>query len=674
MTSGDGSRDRSMRKLTALADLRQCALEGIAVQDLLREITAQAAAELGADFVALLEVVPGEERLVTRAEHGFPAGVGQPGTERPTDPAMPAGYTLAADGPVLSYDMDDDERFDPSPLLQAAGARALLAVRVGPRDDAYGVIGAFSRSTGAFEAADAWFLEALAETASVAVGRARAEEVVRHSEARFRELADAAPVMIWTTNAAGAVTFINRGWLRFTGTTLQEELGDSWTLGVHPDDAPGVLATWRAALAEREPWEHEYRLRQGDGSYRWIVDRGVPRFEDQTFAGYVGTATDIHERKTMEQRLLRVYEREHRVAETLQRSLLPERLPEIHGLELSARYLPAGRGAAVGGDWYDALELLDGRVALVVGDVVGHGLRAAAVMGQLRNALRAYALVDTSPADIVARLGRLLGADGEDATATLLLVVLDRETGELAFTSAGHPPPLLLAENGSRFLEEGRSVPVGAVEPAVFHEGRSVLPEGATLLLYTDGLVERRTGSLETRLARLASTATEARDGELESLCDHVLATMLSSPDLLDDAALLAVRRQPVPSELALRLPAEPHAVPGLRRRVARFLSAAGASEYESYEITLAISEAAGNAVEHAYGPADASFDVSAAFEDGTVVATVSDHGSWRDPRDPERGRGLRIIRALMDDVQVHAGTDGTLVSMRRSLGAAAAT
>lgn len=669
MRSEDAKLERRVRHLAALAELRQRSLEGAPVSELLDAIAAGAARELDADYSALLEVAPDGQRLLYRAQHGFPERIAPPGTERPADPGMPAGYVLQSDEPVLSDDVSADPRFGPSPLLQAVGARSMLAARVGPGNRAFGVLGVLSRSPGAFEAGDTWFVQALAETVAVTVDRLRAEAVVRESEARFRELANSAPVMIWTTDETGDVTFTNSGWLRFTGTTLEEELGDTWTLGVHPDDAQGVLATWTAALGEREPWEHEYRLRQEDGAYRWIVDRGVPRFDGGRFVGYVGTATDIHERKTMEQRLLRVYEREHRVAETLQRSLLPERLPEIHGLTLSARYLPAGRGAAVGGDWYDALELLDGRVALVVGDVVGHGLRAAAVMGQLRNALRAYSLVDTSPADIVARLGRLLSAGDQEATATLLFVVLERDTGEIAYTSAGHPPPLLLTDDGPRFLEEGRSVPVGAVEPAVFREGRAVLPERSTLLLYTDGLVERRQASLEARLGHLASAAAEAGDGDLEALCDSVLATMLSPPERLDDVALLAVRREPVSSELSLRLPAEPDAVPGLRQRLARFLSSAGASSFESYEITLAVSEAAGNAVEHAYGPVDAAFEVLATLEDGTVVATVRDSGRWREPRDAERGRGLRIIRALMDDVRVETDGEGTAVRMRRALG-----
>ncbi len=223
------------------------------------------------------------------------------------------------------------------------------------------------------------------------------EEALRESEASFRDLADTAPAMMWTTDEDGLVTFVNEGWMRFTGTRLEDELGASWQLGVHPDDAEVMLRTWDEARMERRSWEREYRLLHHSGEYRWIVDRGVPRYEGGRYTGYVGTAIDIHERKTMEGRLLEVYRREHKIAETLQRSLLPERLPQIDGLQLAARYLPGARGAAIGGDWYDVLERPDGRVALVVGDVVGHGLRAAATMGQLRNAFRAYGLVESSP-------------------------------------------------------------------------------------------------------------------------------------------------------------------------------------------------------------------------------------------------------------------------------------
>jgi PAS domain S-box-containing protein len=495
------------------------------------------------------------------------------------------------------------------------------------------------------------------------------EEALRESEASFRELADTAPVMMWTTDVDGMVTFVNEGWLRFTGTTFEEELGPSWELGVHPEDAALTTSTWDAARAERRPWEREYRLRHHSGEYRWIVDRGRPRFVGGRYVGYVGTAIDIHERKTMERRLLEVYAREHEIAETLQRSLLPERLPPVEGLELAARYLPGARGAAIGGDWYDVLERPDGRVALVVGDVAGHGLRAAASMGQLRNAFRAYGLVEHSPADVVARINRLVMSGGEQVMATVLYLVLDRETGEVSYSAAGHPPPLVIAPDGPHFLEGGRSVPIGAADPAVFREATAVLPPGSSLLLYTDGLVERRDVSLGARLDELAEAAGAAGGG-LDELCERVIATVIGGGELGDDVALLAVRPLPASgTQVSLTLPAEPGSLAPLRRRLARFLHATGASEMEQYEVTLTICEAAGNAIEHAYGPGDATYEVEIAYDAGELVATVRDAGSWREKRGEHRGRGLSIIEELMDEVAVERDEDGTLVRMRRRLG-----
>jgi hypothetical protein len=193
----------------------------------------------------------------------------------------------------------------------------------------------------------------------------------------------------------------------------------------------------------------------------------------------------------------------------------------------------------------------------------------------------------------MARMNRLTIGAGDDTIATALLLMLDRETGELTYTSAGHPPALVVAPDGTRFLEDGRSMPVGAADAAVFREGNAVLEGGATLVLYTDGLVERRDIPLDRRLEELAEVAGSGAL-ELEDLCDRLLRRLLGEGERADDVALIAVRAEPAAlQQISLRLPAEPDALLGLRRRLARFLHSAGATEAESYEITLAISEAA---------------------------------------------------------------------------------
>jgi PAS domain S-box-containing protein len=663
--------DPRLRQQAAIAELGQRALAAVPLAELLEEAVAVAARELGTEYASILELNPDGHDLTVVAGFGWPEGV--VGATVSGDESLASGYALKADDTVIVEDYATERRFGPSPIQSQLGIVSAMVAPIGPRGRRLGMIAVHSRSPQHFTGNDAHFLRALANVVAVATERIRAEETLRASGERFRELADDAPVMLWTTDENGRVTFVNQSWLTYTGTTLEEQVGETWTLGVHPDDSDEVLETWSAALARREPWEHEYRLERHDGEFRWIVDRGLPRYEDDRFVGYVGSATDIHERRSMEERLREVYEREHHVAETLQRSLLPERLPNIDGVDLAARYIPAGTGAGVGGDWYDAVELRDGRVAVVVGDVVGHGLRAAAAMGQLRNACRAYALVESSPADVVARLNRLVTSGEEETMATVLYLVLDRETGQVTYTSAGHPPPLVVGPDGAEFLDGGRSVPVGATESAVFREATAELPEHATLFLYTDGLVERRDIGLDDRLAQLRA-ATSAAGGDLADVCDQLISGVLGTKGPADDVALLAIRPAAVPRDrLEVSLPAEAESLVTLRRRLGRFLHGAGAGSDEAFEITLTISEAAGNAIEHAYGPGDAVFTVEASVADGEVVASVRDTGSWRDQRGHERGRGLKIMEGLMDDVEVSPSPAGTVVTLRRRLAQRAA-
>ncbi|MBV9213083.1 MAG: SpoIIE family protein phosphatase [Actinobacteria bacterium] len=239
----------------------------------------------------------------------------------------------------------------------------------------------------------------------------------------------------------------------------------------------------------------------------------------------------------------RLYEREHRIAETLQRSLLPQSLPVVPGLRVAARYLPARAEARVGGDWYDAIALDGGRLAVTIGDVAGHGIQAAALMGRLRDSLRASALEGASAAQATERVDRLFSSqsDESDLIATSLFMVVEHGDGRVDFSNAGHLPPLVLPpDGGAGYLTDGRSLPLGVGANGHRPAGAAMLPPGSLVLLYTDGLVERRDAGLETGLSRLERVARGA-PREPEPFCDEVLERMLGGEGPADDVAVVAV-------------------------------------------------------------------------------------------------------------------------------------
>ena len=221
------------------------------------------------------------------------------------------------------------------------------------------------------------------------------------------------------------------------------------------------------------------------------------------------------------------YETERAIAETMQRSVLPERLPRIGGVTLAARYLPGTIGVDVGGDWYDVIQLEDGRIGLVVGDVVGKGVQAAAMMGQLRNALRAFAFEHDEPHAVVSRLDRLVEGTIEAVFATLAYLVVDPDERRVSYVVAGHPPPLIRAPDGTTsFLDQGRSLPIGVDASLGFEAGEIELEPGSTIVLYTDGLVERHGVPLDEGLSLLAESAASV-DDDPEALVESVLAALI---------------------------------------------------------------------------------------------------------------------------------------------------
>ena len=364
----------------------------------------------------------------------------------------------------------------------------------------------------------------------------------------------------------------------------------------------------------------------------------------------------------------RMTQAERTAAAALQRSLLPGQLPTVPGLELAARYVPGG-GGEVGGDWYDVFDLPSGRLCVVVGDVVGRGLQASVAMGRLRSAVRAYALLTEDPAELLRRLDVQVQHFERDVMATVLCAVVEVDQSVAWVASAGHPPPVRsLAGCSGELMDVEPDPPIG-LTPVRRRRARAVeLPLGSCLVLYTDGLVERRHESLDVGLARL----TEAvRPGPAEQLCARIMGRLIGSRSSADDVALLVVARPGDDGTVPLRLaePAEPRSLRSVRQSLRAYLSSVGATPEEISDLVLAVGEACANVVEHAYGPGGGVLEVHLEMHGRRVSATVRDTGAWREARGVNRGRGTTLMHGLVDEVHVDRDATGTRVVLEKSLG-----
>ncbi|BFV60844.1 hypothetical protein KCMC57_up59480 [Kitasatospora sp. CMC57] len=342
----------------------------------------------------------------------------------------------------------------------------------------------------------------------------------------------------------------------------------------------------------------------------------------------------------------RLYRRERETALTLQRSLLPQEVHRTLGLELAHRYLPSSVISEVGGDWFDVVPLSGGRVALIVGDVMGHGIRAAATMGQLRTVARTLATLELEPARVLRRLDEAAAAVGEDQFATCVCVFFDPLDRSCTAASAGHLPPVIGHPDGTaELLELPSGAPLG-VGGVPFDSRRFTLPEDGILVLYTDGLVERRGQALEDGIDLLRRTVADRRP-TLEQTCDAVLTT-LDAPAGQDDVAVLMAQARPVGADRFVMLPlVDDHAMVGHARRfVRRTLTDWGLPGLVD-QAELLTSELITNALVHAGSPVELRI-----LRDRLLTIEVADVDS-RPPRlrhakdADEGGRGMYLVNEL---------------------------
>ena len=617
-------------------------------------------------------------------------------------------------GPAVwdAMQLTDEQRA----VHEQTGIRSAVVVPMTVRDRSIGVLALGSLRPAGFGAAETALAEELARRAALAVDNARlfeSERMARERTATLHWVAEALAEALTPADVAAAILAevvpaigADRGsvfQLAEDGTALE---AIAWR-GV--DDAliepfSRILLRHTTpitdAVRDREPswfespkdFEAKYPDLAGQilrGGYR--ASAAVPLLVGARTHGAMILSFEHPHAFPPEERALvlalaaqcaqaleraRLFEQERLVASTLQRSLLPDRLPEVEGLELAVRYHPAA-GLEAGGDFYEALPLADGTIGIGVGDVVGRGARAAAAMGQLRSALRAFALTGVGPAEVIHSLSGFAATVGGAMAATAVFATIDPRTGDMRYSCAGHPWPLLVTPDGhAEYLQEGRGVPLGCLPDAGFTEARAQIPEGATLLLFTDGLTERRGEDLLEVYERLRRALAARRDADLNTILDEIIDEVGADAPL-DDVALLAIRRLAprTGDDRHLRYPAEPSQVPIARSDVRAWLTDVGAPDEAADDILLACGEAVANAVEHAYlgrPPGEVEVELTQP-EPGVVSVLVRDHGHWKEPVAPQhRGRGFGLMRMLMGDVVIDQTPAGTVVRMKRRIQLAA--
>ncbi|MGW1740337.1 SpoIIE family protein phosphatase [Nocardia sp. NPDC001965] len=355
---------------------------------------------------------------------------------------------------------------------------------------------------------------------------------------------------------------------------------------------------------------------------------------------------------------------------TLQRAMLgPIELPP----RFSVHYEPALPPLEIGGDWYDVVPLPDGTIGVVVGDCVGRGLSAAVVMGQLRTAARALLLRGAGPAQLLTELDPVAARIPGALCTTVCAAVLDPVRGLVRYSNAGHMPPILAdVDKTGRMLEGGRSVPLATFETARRPEATTPLPPGSTLVLFTDGLVERRGEDIDEGFTKIADILAHTAEKLPRQVADSVLSALRPEGGYDDDIAMVVYRQPPAP--LRLDVPARPDRLAMLRRTLTAWLSSAAVPHNLTSDLVAATNEACSNSIEHAYqnggGEAERVVLTAECVGDRVVIETT-DTGTWRPrPADPgPRGRGIDMMRALTEELEIdhHLGP-GTRVRMSVTL------
>ena len=496
------------------------------------------------------------------------------------------------------------------------------------------------------------------------------------SEALLLGALSSSPNGLVIADSRGTVIRTNPAMARLTGLREGAIIGRSLSglLGLHPEhEAARALRD----LGELPDTRYEAELSIGEGVPVQLVaaqvhdDEGHVLVELWDLSDRVeAELARIHlaQEQSARARAEALYEREHEIASTLQRGLLPPELPEIPGVSLASHFDSGSAGTEVGGDWFDAFTLPGGRVGLVVGDVSGRGVAAASRMGQLRSAARAYATEGHPPTEVIQRLNTFHQTLHPDEMTTVVYAVVEPDLERVRIANAGHPPPALAVAGEPPRLLEGSCPALGVIEVCHPQELTVDLPAGAMLVLYTDGLIERRSEGVEPGLGRLLS-ALAPPTSDVTTTLERIVEVCGTASG--DDVTVLCARADAVlGSTVHLTLVPDADGLAASRRMLRRWLAEQGAAEAEAASIVVAANEAWQNAIEHGQDFAPVPILVRFECEDEVILITVRDAGGRGLPDgDPDRGRGIELMRANTDIADLDLGTRrGGVVVLRRRL------
>jgi serine phosphatase RsbU (regulator of sigma subunit)/integral membrane sensor domain MASE1/anti-sigma regulatory factor (Ser/Thr protein kinase) len=392
----------------------------------------------------------------------------------------------------------------------------------------------------------------------------------------------------------------------------------------------------------------------------------------------MAVAAEAHEREIAMERvaesrleaevLERERQREHDLAVQVQRGLLPDTHMDQPGFDITARHQTAEQLLEVGGDWYDVISLAAGRFGVVVGDIMGHGIRAMTSMGRLRTALSALAMHAPDPASLLNAVDQFVGGpDGTDY-ATVFYAIVDPEKESIQYASAGHPPALLLPHRGhAMWLSEGQSEPLSGDSAVARRSATTHFGRGSTLIMYTDGLIERRGESLSAGLSRLRGAASAVRSRSSREICDTLMRDLAPGAGAEDDVVVFVLRYDLNPAaRFRHTYPAIPDELSQIRSAVRSWMAQRDIPEPAVNDMLIALGEAASNAVRHAFRENEAgTIRVSISLEDSVMEVEVSDDGQWSNPSegDGDPGLGLPIISEVALRLQVEPTARGTIVT-----------